>query len=1508
MGVTVVTTYYANPTTGNNANAGTAGSPKKDPQVYFDGATLAPGDIVEIQTGTHNISDFTFLLRLTNYKRGNASNYITLQGAAGCTINMGNGGSGIEGYGSCRFLRFKNLVINVRQATGSSGAFNEGIFFNGRETTSDKNGPGTGTGSNQNPDGQGAAHISAEGCTIKGVGSSGSGTGYLGRNVFACIGGDYLQVLNCSLSYGAENDIGGGGSGISIHQPYSYDTTPGIHVRLDGNKIFMMGNPATANPASDRNGIILDEYHTTGGFGDPLIDHRLVGDTYIANNIIINTAGRGIHVLKGGLADSQIIVVNNTVVAPFGYSLGGSVPFCGIGGYGQGLFHHYTFFNNLVYGDQARFNYDFLSWDNQSGALAGARNWSYNGSNQFSPPSTEPSGWLYSTANPQLINPTNNGTGNYAPQAGSPLISAGLASFNGWNAPTLDFNGATRTGGITIGAIQINSGAGTAPTANFTFSPATPGAGSQVTFTDTSSGTPNSFQWNFGDGTTSLVANPVKIFATAGTFQVAHTVSNTFGSNTVTKTVTVAPAGGGGTPTQPGTAVDLFALFNSMYPCAASLIWVSGSGNDSNPGTQSAPKQTIQGAMNAAGAGTRIMVRPGTYAKTAIIGKNATNSNWIQVVAEPGARIQSNGDGQGSCFEIKGSSFIAIYGFEMTGIYAGGDDIYEVAIYCQQNAHSIAMWNCHVHNFCSHAFATSGAARFDVCYNRLHHLAKWNHYQTSAISSISMPNVGSAAADGYHNHVIGNVIDAIWVEPSAASGSAWGITDGNGLILDYSGGYAGRTLVAHNLIVGCGGRAVHALGTDHVDCYLNTSCDNSQNIDGTEIGEYSIVESTDCRFAWNVGAARAGSNRLGVYRDRGTSTWSDTVFLRGTGNAGDPGDPSVTQYNNVNKTSTGPSGFFQQYQVGVHQQTSITNVAGFRPTAAQVATFSPSAALRALIAPWPDALGYLRPTSGNWAYGAFEATTATSGPPPDPPPGGGGTDPPPPSGTATNVEAESGTVGGGAAVVTDFAGYLGTGYVGYFGNTGDFNQVTVLATTAGTYAFRIRYGNADPGSSQAQVRVLVNGTEVAILTLPHTASDWSDTTRFQHTDPVNIQLNAGSNTVRIEHTGPEYSYADLDRYVFEGSDSGTPSGQPPVAAFAFSPQSPNVNALVSFVDQSTNTPTSWAWNFGDTTTSTTRSPTKAYAAAGVYTVSLTATNALGSNTVTHTVTVVASGGGGPGPTPTPGSYQHTISGSPLQNNTNYTVRVEVRDAQGLMNSDTEDFATSWTAPAAPTATASITNYTTLGYVDVTFTNSTRASDWVAWRVYRRLATPGAWELVEETRIDQASYSIKDYLARSGVAYEYTAVQVANRAGGEVESAYTATGSVSPTSTDYWLIVEDDPSFNIRLYHVVADTFRDEVQSEEHELIGRGRKVDIGTSLGYTGTLRFEIRDIFGGLTARQQRLNLEDLQRQTIYDVFLRNPFGDVFQVHTPSMSVERIAGVGMAEYVDCEFEYREVS
>ena len=82
-----------------------------------------------------------------------------------------------------------------------------------------------------------------------------------------------------------------------------------------------------------------------------------------------------------------------------------------------------------------------------------------------------------------------------------------------------------------------------APVASFTFAPASPRAGQTVTFTDTSTNAPTSWLWEFGDGFTSSVRNPVHAFSAAGTYGVTLTATSAGGSGTKTNTVTVSSGG-----------------------------------------------------------------------------------------------------------------------------------------------------------------------------------------------------------------------------------------------------------------------------------------------------------------------------------------------------------------------------------------------------------------------------------------------------------------------------------------------------------------------------------------------------------------------------------------------------------------------------------------------------------------------------------------------------------------------------------------------------------------------------------------------------------------------------------------------------------------------------------------------------------------------------------------------------------------------------------------------------
>ena len=56
-----------------------------------------------------------------------------------------------------------------------------------------------------------------------------------------------------------------------------------------------------------------------------------------------------------------------------------------------------------------------------------------------------------------------------------------------------------------------------------------------VQFTDTSTGSPTSWNWSFGDGSISSAQSPVHIYSSAGTYSVSLTAINGNGSNSTTR-------------------------------------------------------------------------------------------------------------------------------------------------------------------------------------------------------------------------------------------------------------------------------------------------------------------------------------------------------------------------------------------------------------------------------------------------------------------------------------------------------------------------------------------------------------------------------------------------------------------------------------------------------------------------------------------------------------------------------------------------------------------------------------------------------------------------------------------------------------------------------------------------------------------------------------------------------------------------------------------------------------
>jgi len=114
------------------------------------------------------------------------------------------------------------------------------------------------------------------------------------------------------------------------------------------------------------------------------------------------------------------------------------------------------------------------------------------------------------------------------------------------------------------------------PTASFSAAPTSGTAPLTVQFTDTSTGGPTAWAWDFGDGSSSTAQNPSHSYATAGTFTVALTASNAAGSDTATQTGLISVSVSGNVGYQDGSTSGAGNAATGEKP-ESKLWWNDGS-------------------------------------------------------------------------------------------------------------------------------------------------------------------------------------------------------------------------------------------------------------------------------------------------------------------------------------------------------------------------------------------------------------------------------------------------------------------------------------------------------------------------------------------------------------------------------------------------------------------------------------------------------------------------------------------------------------------------------------------------------------------------------------------------------------------------------------------------------------------------------------------------------------------------------------------------------------------
>ena len=311
----------------------------------------------------------------------------------------------------------------------------------------------------------------------------------------------------------------------------------------------------------------------------------------------------------------------------------------------------------------------------------------------------------------------------------------------------------------------------------------------------------------------------------------------------------------------------------------ADAKFVAATGDDAWPGTESQPWRNILPSFQKLNPGDTLVIRGGTYTATgsselcgdgispfAIVGLQGKEESWTTIMGYPGERPRLYHPDGWQTLYICESSYVRIRHLEVFGDANEGNTSPANGVYAVGSHHVVVedVWS-HDNGGCG--ICTTDSNHVTIHGNRVWGTSHWNPYHSSGISIYYASNEGGGdSSDGYSNRVTQNLVWNNYEDDTLGVGQEWGVTDGNGIIIDRNkeSGGRGRTLIRNNVLADNGGPGVMITESHAVDIYHNTLYQNVRTRVPTVVnnGEIGCNGGYDIRIEGNIVVPRNDNPNL----------------------------------------------------------------------------------------------------------------------------------------------------------------------------------------------------------------------------------------------------------------------------------------------------------------------------------------------------------------------------------------------------------------------------------------------------------------------------------------------------------------------------------------------------------------------------------------------------------------------------------------------------------------------